>query len=1108
MKWFDRMKIRTKLLASFTIVALLAGIIGYMGITRMKQIDTADTKLYEKMTVPLGHLVEVATAFQRIRVNVRDAYIAENEKERKEFTDRIVELTKTFNDNLRPIEATIITDEGKKDLKELKEAFDTYLQDVESVKSLMALKNNDGALLLMRGGMKQSNDACQKAIDKLQISKTTLAKQTADDNTILANSATTFMIILIAIVLLASVALGFIIASNIQGIIKSVVSTTNDLSEAAVQGKLSTRGEPDKINEEFRGIVIGINNTLDAVIGPLNVAAEYVDRIAKGNIPAKITDNYNGDFNEIKNNLNACIDAVNMLVADAAMLSKAAIEGKLATRADANKHEGDYAKIVKGVNDTLDAVIGPLNVAAEYVDRIAKGNIPAKITDNYNGDFNEIKNNLNACIDAINLLIADAAMLSKAAVDGKLATRADATKHEGDYGKIVKGVNDTLDSVIGPLNVAAEYVDRIAKGNIPAKITDNYNGDFNEIKNNLNACIDAINLLITDAAMLSKAAIDGKLATRADATKHEGDYGKIVKGVNDTLDAVIGPLNVAAEYVDRIAKGDIPSKISDNYNGDFNEIKNNLNLCIENLNGLIAEMNHMSKEHDLGDIDVSMDTNKFANSYKEMAEGVNKMVAGHITVKKKAMACFTQFGEGNFEAEMEKLPGKKAFINDTIEGLRKNLKAVTRDVNILSIAAVDGKLSTRADANKYKGDWKEMIKGVNDTLDAVIGPLNVAAEYVARISIGDNPPIITDNYNGDFNEIKTNLNALIKANNEIIDKAKLMAKGDLTFTLQKRSENDELMGALDEMVKANSAMITEFKIAIENIVNASGALQAVAVQISEGSTEQASSTEEVSSSMEQMVSNINQNTDNAKQTEKIALQASGDINEGNKSVTITVDAMKQIADKITVVGEIAEKTDLLAINAAIEAARAGEQGKGFAVVAAEVRKLAENSQAAAKEIDALSKSSVKIADESGKLLQKIVPDIQRTATLVQEIAAASLEQNSGATQVNNAIMQLNAVTQKNAAAAEEMSSSSEELASQAEQLRETISFYKTANDASISATIRKSQQEKAVRVSNLSSPQKKSASRSAIHHIAENKVNIAETGLDLGMNTDEKYDKF
>ena len=583
--------------------------------------------------------------------------------------------------------------------------------------------------------------------------------------------------------------------------LRGLVAEAAVLSKAAVEGKLATRGNAEKFQGGYRQIVQGVNDTLDAVIGPLNVAAEYVDRISKGDIPPKITDNYNGDFNEIKNNLNLCIDAVNALVADAAVLSKAAVEGKLATRADASKHGGDFRKIVQGVNETLDAVIGPLNVAAEYVDRISKGDIPPKITDSYNGDFNEIKNNLNTCIDAVHALVADAAMLSKAAVDGKLATRADAAKHGGDFRKIVQGVNDTLDAVIGPLNVAAEYVDRISKGNIPPKITDTYNGDFNEIKNNLNTCIDAVNALVTDAAMLSKAAVEGKLATRADATKHGGDFRKIVDGVNATLDAVIGPLNVAAEYVDRIAKGDIPPKITDNYNGDFNEIKNNLNTCVDALSTLIAEMRHMSEEHDAGDIDVVIDGAKFQGAYRAMGEGINKMVAGHITVKKKAMACLEQFGRGNFEAPLETFPGKKAFINRTVEQVRANLKALIADAALLSKAAVDGKLATRADASRHEGDFRKIVQGVNDTLDAVIGPLNVAAEYVDRISKGNIPPKITDNYNGDFNEIKNNLNTCIDAVNALVTDAALLSKAAVDGKLATRADASKHGGDFRKIVQ-------------------------------------------------------------------------------------------------------------------------------------------------------------------------------------------------------------------------------------------------------------------------------------------------------------------
>ena len=513
--------------------------------------------------------------------------------------------------------------------------------------------------------------------------------------------------------------------------IQALVRDTDLLTAASLEGKLATRADAAKHQGDFRKIVEGVNNTLDAVIGPLNVSAEYVDRISKGDIPAKITDEYNGDFNEIKNNLNNCIDNIQALVRDTDLLTAASLEGKLATRADAAKHQGDFRKIVEGVNNTLDAVIGPLNVSAEYVDRISKGDIPAKITDEYKGDFNEIKNNLNNCIDNIQALVRDTDLLTAASLEGKLATRADAAKHQGDFRKIVEGVNNTLDAVIGPLNVSAEYVDRISKGDIPAKITDEYKGDFNEIKNNLNNCIDNILALVNDANLLAMAAVEGKLATRADAAKHQGDFRLIVEGVNNTLDAVINPLNVSAEYIERISKGDIPPRITDEYRGDFNEIKNNLNRCIDTLNSFILEMGNMSKEHDAGDIDVEIPADKFAGAYRTMAQGVNGMVMGHISVKKKAMACIAEFAKGNFEAELEKFPGKKVFINDNIEGLRTNVKSFIQEMLHMSQEHDAGDIDVEIPADKFAGAYRTMAQGVNGM---VMGHISVKKKAMACIA--------------------------------------------------------------------------------------------------------------------------------------------------------------------------------------------------------------------------------------------------------------------------------------------------------------------------------------------------------------------------------------
>ncbi|MDP3410131.1 methyl-accepting chemotaxis protein, partial [Bosea sp. (in: a-proteobacteria)] len=216
--------------------------------------------------------------------------------------------------------------------------------------------------------------------------------------------------------------------------------------------------------------------------------------------------------------------------------------------------------------------------------------------------------------------------------------------------------------------------------------------------------------------------------------------------------------------------------------------------------------------------------------------------------------------------------------------------------------------------------------------------------------------------------------------------------------------------------------------------------------------EQASSTEEASSSMEEMAANVKQNAENAATTEKMAGQSAKDAEASGIAVGKAVDAMQTIAQKINIVQEIARQTDLLALNAAVEAARAGEHGKGFAVVASEVRKLAERSQAAAAEIGTLSVDTVKVAQEAGAMLAKLVPDIKKTAELVEEITAACREQDVGSSQINQAIQQLDKVTQQNAAASEEVSATSEELAAQAEQLQSTIAFFKT--DDHVAATDR------------------------------------------------------
>jgi methyl-accepting chemotaxis protein len=291
--------------------------------------------------------------------------------------------------------------------------------------------------------------------------------------------------------------------------------------------------------------------------------------------------------------------------------------------------------------------------------------------------------------------------------------------------------------------------------------------------------------------------------------------------------------------------------------------------------------------------------------------------------------------------------------------------------------------------------------------------------------------------------------SIVQPLREGVSMANRLSEGDLTMNVEVKSKDEtgQLFAAMKSMVEKLRIVVADVKGASDNVASGSQQLSAGAEQMSQGTTEQAASAEEVSSSVEEMTATIRQNADNASQTEKIAQKSAADAMESGRAVSETVGAMKEIASRITIIEEIARQTNLLALNAAIEAARAGEHGKGFAVVSSEVRKLAERSQTAAGEISRLSTTSVEVAEKAGRMLAKLVPDIQKTAELVQEISAASKEQTSGADQINSAIQQLNHVIQQNAGATEEMSSTSEELSSQAEQLQSTIAFFKVGDFA-------------------------------------------------------------
>ncbi len=454
-----------------------------------------------------------------------------------------------------------------------------------------------------------------------------------------------------------------------------------------------------------------------------------------------------------------------------------------------------------------------------------------------------------------------------------------------------------------------------------------------------------------------------------------------------------------------------------------------------------------------------------------------------------------RISHGNLDLEISPKSDQDV-LNHSLITMREKISAVLRETQELIQATQEGKLDIRGDAEgKFEGTWRELVVGLNNLIDAFVVPINTSAEYIDRVAQGDIPEKIVEEYQGDFEKIRQNLNKLFEAMNDITHFAEQIALGNVTVTLQthssqyaltralntmldslkevtavaeemargnlsvkvnERSEHDTLMQTLNAMILQLSDTVITVKEVADHLASGSENLSENAVTLSQGATQQAAATEEISASMEQMVANIKQNATNARQTEQIALQSANYAEEAGKVVAETLVAMQQIAEKIVVIQEIATQTRLLSLNATIESSRAQEHGKAFSVVAAEVRKLSDVTKHAAEEIGQLATSTVEISRKAGDMLATLIPSIHQTAEFVQEITAACGEQSSGAEHINEGVQQLDQTSQQSAAASEEVSSMAEELASQARQLQTTMSYFTLRerlsgpfNDASI-----------------------------------------------------------
>ena len=496
--------------------------------------------------------------------------------------------------------------------------------------------------------------------------------------------------------------LGWRLGKKIGRVTATLKSEAARLRDSVARGELRFRGEPDRLDAEFRPVVEGMNEVMDAYAKPIAMVEETLVRISRGDIPGKIAEHYQGDFDEIKQALNRCVDAVGLLVQDSRSLASAAVEGRLSTRADASRHQGDFKKVVEGVNASLDAVLAPLEFASQAVERISRGDIPEPIAEAWAGDFGSLRDSLNQCISAVNALVADAKGLAQAAAEGRLAARADASRHQGDFRRIVRGVNETLDSMTGPLRTAAAAVDRISRGDIPPSITEPWAGDFAPLRDNLNQCIAAVSALVAEAAALARAAEEGRLATRADASRHQGDFRRIVEGVNRGLDVVLAPIQEAAQVLERLACRDLRVRVSGNYAGDHARMKTCINAAAEALHDALSQVAEVAEQ-------VSSAAQQIASSSQAVASGASEQAAsleethsslesmasqtGHAAdsaAEANGLSSITRTSAKEGATAMKVMTGAMAKIRASAEGtsaIIKDISAIAFQTNLLALNA-------------------------------------------------------------------------------------------------------------------------------------------------------------------------------------------------------------------------------------------------------------------------------------------------------------------------------------------------------------------------------------------------------------------------------------